>query len=505
MTRNAISLLLLLILSACTAETPPPPPATGGDTAPVEITNRIDIPPKVVDNLGLTFVKVESRRVEQTLRAPGFFESPPEARRDYQAMLPGRVHLLVRQYQVVEAGTPLFTLEAPEWRRVQQELAAAQAAVTQLQAGLAVLESERTAAQEVLKQYPARLAAQQELQDASAEHLARLSEARDHWQARVDELEELQRQGAGKASVLAEARGQLKTALAGVAEESERSAEIRGQRAALQAEQAERSQVLPVLDLRITAANLEIRNAQDAFERTLRAAAGTLGLPLETLSAGDAWRSLDTLTVAASAPGTVERISATSGAWVDANSALLSTVDLAHLRFRARALQSDLGLLKEGLHARVVPPQGGSLERAETAQGTLHLPIEADPDERVLDLLITFEQLPAWARPGISAEAEVVYKPSATPELAIPLRCVVQDGLEKIVFVRDSANRDKAIRTTPALGPSDGRWIVIYDSVMEGSEVVLDGVYELKLTGSGKAPKGGHFHADGTFHEGADH
>lgn len=505
MTRHAPWLLLLLALAACTAETPPPPPATGGDTAPAAITNRIDIPAKVVDNLGITFVKVESRRVEQTLRVPGFFESPPEARRDYQAMLPGRVQLLVRQYQVVEAGTPLFTLEAPEWRRMQQGLAAVHATVTELRAELAVLESERFAAREALKLYPTRIAAQQSLLDASVEHLSRLKDARDHWQARVDELEELQRQGAGKASELAEARGQLKSALAGVAEETERGAEINAQLAALQAEQAERAQAQPVLDSRLAARNLEIANAGEAFERALRAAAGTLGMPFDALRNGNAWRELDSLTVRAAAAGTVDRILATSGAWVDSNSALLSTVDLAQLRFRARALQSDLGLLKNGLRARVVPPQGGSLERAETAEGTLHLPIEADPDERVLDLLITFEQLPAWARPGISAEAEVVYKPSASPELAIPLRCVVQDGLDKVVFVRDSANRDKAIRATPALGPSDGRWVVIYDSVMEGSEVVLDGVYELKLTGSGKAPKGGHFHADGTFHEGADH
>jgi hypothetical protein len=34
---------------------------------------------------------------------------------------------------------------------------------------------------------------------------------------------------------------------------------------------------------------------------------------------------------------------------------------------------------------------------------------------------------------------------------------------------------------------------------------VLDGVYELKLTGAGKAMGEGHFHADGTFHAGPAH
>jgi hypothetical protein len=33
---------------------------------------------------------------------------------------------------------------------------------------------------------------------------------------------------------------------------------------------------------------------------------------------------------------------------------------------------------------------------------------------------------------------------------------------------------------------------------------VLGGVYQLKLAGGGKATQAGHFHADGTFHEGKD-
>jgi hypothetical protein len=36
--------------------------------------------------------------------------------------------------------------------------------------------------------------------------------------------------------------------------------------------------------------------------------------------------------------------------------------------------------------------------------------------------------------------------------------------------------------------------------VKVGDEVVLNGVYELKLATSSTAQKGGHFHPDGTFH-----
>jgi hypothetical protein len=41
---------------------------------------------------------------------------------------------------------------------------------------------------------------------------------------------------------------------------------------------------------------------------------------------------------------------------------------------------------------------------------------------------------------------------------------------------------------------------VVNSGVKEGDEVVLEGVYELKLAGGGKATGGGHFHADGTWH-----
>ena len=34
----------------------------------------------------------------------------------------------------------------------------------------------------------------------------------------------------------------------------------------------------------------------------------------------------------------------------------------------------------------------------------------------------------------------------------------------------------------------------------DGDEVVLAGAYELMLASSGTVTKGGHFHADGTFH-----
>jgi hypothetical protein len=68
------------------------------------------------------------------------------------------------------------------------------------------------------------------------------------------------------------------------------------------------------------------------------------------------------------------------------------------------------------------------------------------------------------------------------------------------LFRRDPRNPDQVIRAEADCGLDDGRWLEIKSGLAEGDEIVLAGAYELMLASSGAAPKGGHFHADGTFH-----
>ena len=108
----------VLGLAACGNEAstdsqePPAPEADEADNAPVD-PSRIPVPPTVRSNLGITFVTVERRLVEQTRRIPGRFEYLPTAHREYQTILPGRVELLVQQFEGVEAGQALFRVESP--------------------------------------------------------------------------------------------------------------------------------------------------------------------------------------------------------------------------------------------------------------------------------------------------------------------------------------------------------------------------------------------------------
>ena len=179
--------------------------------------------------------------------------------------------------------------------------------------------------------------------------------------------------------------------------------------------------------------------------------------------------------------------------------AVLAVVQPEQVRFRARALQGDLARLRDGLPVRIAAPSADALAPGGAISGSLQLAALADADGRTIDLIVTPSSTAGWTRAGVAASLEVTLEGGAT-ELAIPVSAVVRDGATPIVFRRDPKNPDKVIRLEADLGLDDGRWIEIKSGVREGDEIVLAGNYQLLLATSGSAPKGGHFHSDGTFH-----
>lgn len=492
------SMVAVFALAACTAEEPAPDTTHADEGAPAGPTNRIDIPPAVVQNLGITFAKVERRRVERTLRIPGAFEVPPEAERVYRMPVGGRVTLLVTQYSRLQAGDAIATVDSPEWRRMQQELDALDSGLADRRAEFVQAQAASKQAEDALGYYPERIAAIDPQLAALATRRTTLETARDVRVTRLAELEALPK-GAARAADLAEARAAVSAAEADLSTEDVARAELERTKADLEVEAKLAAVGVPALKAAESAAELKVAAAGRSFELSLRGAASSLGLAFDELK-DDAWRKLDTLTVKAATPGVVLDLDVRNGELLSAGDLLCHVLVDKRLRFRARGLQSDLGKLRDGLSASVVPPAGGSLEQGATASGVITLAPMADQDSRLLDVVMNLEESPPWARPGVSADLEVVWDASGGAELAVPNRSLIRDGLEVLFFVRDPADPNKVIRTVADTGPSDGRWTVVYSGVMEGSEVVLDGTYELKLTGGGKNTVKGHFHADGTFH-----
>lgn len=435
-------------------------------------TNRIGIPSAVRANLGITFATVERRRIQDTLRVPGRFEYLPTATREYRAMLPGQIELLVEQFQPVTFGTPLYRIDSPAWRDIQKEIAEAESTIAQLRAILLSHE------------------------DLFLAHMLQEENLLENiviWSERVAKLEALREAGGGSMRELTLARSALAESQAKIAELKELAAKHEVQqdqnRASLEAAMAHR-------------------------ELTLEAAASLAGMDPDALlvtdltipSAPPAWLTMTTIEVRALAPGIVDAIDLTNGTWAELGNIVLSTVQPERVRFHAFGLQSDLGVLKDGLAATIVPPTptatGNAIPMDQTMQGTLLLGPSGNAEDRTIDLFVTPEELADWARPGVSAQLEIVTDESSVLELAIPLAAVQRDGLLPIIFRRAPDNPNEAIRMEADLGMDDERWVEVLSGLGEGDQVVLDGGFQLMLATSGSIQKGGHFHADGTYHEG---
>ena len=416
-----------------------------------QATNRIDVPPSVRRNLGITFAEVERRPVRQTLRLPGEFELRPEARHEYRALVPGRVELAVEQFERVEAGQVLLRIDSPRWQELRHEVVEAEGEIKLAEANLAVAEA---AAEEV-------------------------HQNRSFLEKRLERLEAT----------------------------SVRQIELEAERLNFEAR-------LPRLEAEVRAREAELDEAREHYASILKVAASVTGLSVdELLEAVEGyedehghervrWRNLEALEIRAEAGGVVQSLPRSSGGWAEAGELVMTVVDPQALRFRAHAPQSDLGRLQDGQEVRIAPPQGGSVNLQNAIAGTLRIGVEGHAGERTMPVYGMPDELAAWARPGVSAYLEVFVDGSDQPTLAIPASSLVRDELDTVFYRRDPSDPDKVYPVEADLGPSDGRWVAVYSGVTDGDEVVLDGAYALKMAGGQQqAPEGYHYHADGTLHK----
>ncbi|MBL8898271.1 MAG: HlyD family efflux transporter periplasmic adaptor subunit [Planctomycetes bacterium] len=463
------ALLASALFGACTPDADRPqaaPASSGSAAASAGPTNRIPIPLDVRRALGLSFVAVERRAVRETLRVPGRFELAPHARHELRASAVGRAELVKAVLEEVAVGDLLARIDAPAWRDLQTEMLALVHRGRQVEIEQATV--------------VAMLATHEEHHEALEARIAL-------WRARIGELEALLREGAGRASDLNDARVAWRTVEGEMAEHHEAVAEQQGRKNALLDE----------------AKALEERRALALAHMAALQGVAVASL-LEPVGSAEAarprWEALPSIEMRAAAPGRVESWGATPGAWVEQGAHLLTVVQPDQLWFRAQAMESDLGVLREGARAELVPPRWDGISPAEKIASELRFGLRATSAERSVELLLHPRAPASWARAGVHAFAEVIVREVQREELAVPLSCILRDEGKPIFFRRDPADPDFAIREEADLGFEDGRWVELLSGVIDGEEIVLDGAFQLLLATASSMPKGGHFHPDGSFH-----
>lgn len=197
------------------------------------------------------------------------------------------------------------------------------------------------------------------------------------------------------------------------------------------------------------------------------------------------------VTLRATRDALVETFSARNGDWLDAGESALVTVRRKALHLKALVSAGDASRLSDRLKAKV-----GSFD------GEVRLGV--GDDSGIVPVYILFDG-DVDAQAGERAEAVISVSGGGDARTAVPSKCIVDIDLQPTVFVRDSG--DPALFVAVPVTPveSSGGWTAVDGSLPVGAEVVSDGAYELKLAlSSGDGGSAGHFHADGTFHEG-DH
>ncbi len=443
-----------VLMTACRPDATSHDHEHGDDQTTNDTPNRLAIPQRVRQNLGISFVDVQKRSVRETMRIAGQFELRHDARREYHVMLSGRITLLVAQYDHVDKGQPLFHLESPDWQQMQNELVTTANAMKRSHADVAVAQAK----------------------------LSELQQSITFIQDRIAKL-----------------------------------ADANVRRVELEANLAEKRNALPRLEADLDAVRTQFDTAHTQYEVMLSTAASLTGIERKSLgdnvddhghvheSEGPPpWQSIDRITVRAEAPGVVDRVVVTNRGWSEAGELVLDTVVPDMLRFHADALQTDITLFKNGQPARIAPPQGGSIDLQDTVDGHITIGIEAHTVQRTVPIYLTPRTVPDWAKAGVTAYLEVFMDGDVDGSLAIPEAAIVRDGLDSIFFRRDPKDPNQVIRVLADLGASDGRWVEVLSGVRAGDQVVLDGVYPLMLATSdrGERDTGFHVHADGTVHDG---
>lgn len=500
-TRLAPAILgwVILLVGSCSNEgdkpNAPQKPKSGS-------SDRLHLTAETIANLGITWQQTAESQLELRLDLPGELVASQDRTWHVRAPIAGTLISVRQRWERVKAKEIVAEIVSPELARVQSELFTArdrahesrldleraQAEVNPKAALASALESSAKEARAAVSQAEAVLKQARKVAAAAA--------------SRVSELEHLQSEKAiARPTLIAARRESLEMQRAALdAERALRRARVEAHEQALKATtarvEADQSKE------RIQDLTVHVTAAEAAYSQTLAALATQCGMPLENLMAvkdgAPKWAQLDRLPMRAPSDGIVVNLDAPRRSWVERDAHLLEIQDPRVLLFRARLPEADLKHVRPG--AEIVIEVAGAASPLSVK--TLGARPVADPKTRTILIEAEVPNPDGSLRPGLSALGRLHIGENPVSRVIVPEACVVRSGLESVVFVRDPSHEDDVIRTPVTLGRRSGGRVEILSGLDAKATIVRDGARQLAETPRADgSSKGGHFHADGTFHE----
>ena len=186
--------------------------------------------------------------------------------------------------------------------------------------------------------------------------------------------------------------------------------------------------------------------------------------------------------VTAPRSGKVVKIDVIKGNAVEPGTSLLELADYNEVYAVARVYESQIGLIRKGMTARVYNPflKGQEMDSKVDIIGT-----EVHPQSRTVEVWLRVKN--PGERLKINMTVTVFFlADKADDAIAVPKMAVLGSGGEKFVFVVEGDNH---IRTPVVTGIENDKWVEIVEGVAPGDVVVTQGNYQLQFAKPAIPPK----------------
>lgn len=180
-----------------------------------------------------------------------------------------------------------------------------------------------------------------------------------------------------------------------------------------------------------------------------------------------------TITLDAPIAGKVVAIKAVRGAMVDQSTEILRIIDPTLLWVDAEIYEKDLAKVRIGQEVEIEVPAYPE----EIFPGKLsYIGDLVDEETRTITVRAEVRNDDQRLKPGMFADVKILLN-GGEQMLVVPLAAVLEQGNEKIVFVREN---DRFARRRIETGIVDGDYQQVVSGLEPGEEVVIEGNHELK-------------------------